>query len=292
MRILLGLIGGSLLAYLFHDRTMSYEDKRKKGLFRHRNFSAGFRSKKGVPMETFKVGDRVRVIKAFSVSECEGRRGAIVKVDDTEKGIEAPYQVLCDGHVRPFWCKRVEKAEVNVGVFKAGDRVMNGKGRFDTVVSVPGMKEYDSQLFSYADEGFVLVINGWQYQKYWRKMDTVSQYDTMKFRIENLQNGWDKDADDILAEIRPYMDKDYLLFIPFCSHGHIYIHDTQDKKDVQAESWASFYYDTQCEKMSAFKKALLWLLDHSSIKKDEKQEKIKELEGKVKELQEEIAKLK
>jgi len=228
MRILLGLIGGSLLAYLFHDRTMSYEDKRKKGLFRHRNFSAGFRLKKGVPMETF----------------------------------------------------------------KAGDRVMTGKGRFDTVVSVPGMKEYDSEGFYSAKYGFVLAINGWQPQRNWRKMDTVSQYDTMKFRIENLQNGWDKDADDILAEIRPYMDKDYLLFIPFCSHGHIYIHDTQDKKDVQAESWASFYYDTQCEKMSAFKRALLWLLDHSSIKKDEKQEKIKELEGKVRELQEEIAKLK
>jgi len=52
--------------------------------------------------------------------------------------------------------------------FKKGDRVKDKYGNIDTVESVPGMKEYDSCNFVYAEQGIRLEKEGWKWQKNWR----------------------------------------------------------------------------------------------------------------------------
>ena len=54
----------------------------------------------------------------------------------------------------------------------------------------------------------------------------------------------------------------------------------------------SIPYSSQCEKMSAFKKALMWLLDNSDIRKNERTEKLSALESKLDETKEEIRRIK
>lgn len=53
-------------------------------------------------------------------------------------------------------------------MYKKGDKVRNKKtGEIDTVVSVPGMREYDKCDFFSADEGFVLESRLWERQEDW-----------------------------------------------------------------------------------------------------------------------------
>ena len=51
-----------------------------------------------------------------------------------------------------------------------------------------------------------------------------------------------------------------------------------------------FPHNGQCEKLEAFKKALMWLLEHSSIK-DEKKEEIEKVKEEMGKLQERLDKL-
>ena len=102
----------------------------------------------------------------------------------------------------------------------------------------------------------------------------MSKYDELEKRIEkwfdkarNLGGGWDKEVDDILNEIT----KDGMDFCiphidiptrnPYQGDG-IYIRSNNPKYEN------TFHYSTQCEKLEAFKKALMWLLDHSDIKRE------------------------
>ena len=53
--------------------------------------------------------------------------------------------------------------------FKVGDKVEHiGTGKIDTVKAVPGMKTYDAKHFIDSQLGFLLVKDGWHYQKYWK----------------------------------------------------------------------------------------------------------------------------
>ena len=124
----------------------------------------------------------------------------------------------------------------------------------------------------------------------------MSKYQELKERIEALDNGWDKEADDILQTL--YREgvgraSNYWTMQISIRNG-VNSGDCQEikiinhKRDVVAE----FQYSSQCEKNDALKSAFLWLLDHSDIKKNPKQEKIEKLEGKLSELQEEIRELK
>ena len=94
----------------------------------------------------------------------------------------------------------------------------------------------------------------------------MSKYDELKSRIENVE-GWDKDADDIMQEmgkeftLENGISKSAYIEIPTSQIGNIMIFDVT-KKEIKR-----FYFSSQCEKLSAFKKALMWLLDHSDIKK-------------------------
>ena len=113
---------------------------------------------------------------------------------------------------------------------------------------------------------------------------SMSKYDELKGRIEGLKNGWDKNADDIIREIFPSVGGSkgfmYYLNIPMWFEISTSI-DIRNKDNDISER---FYYANQCSKMSAFKSALLWLLDHSKIKKEKNlvgtEQKV-EIEGKV-----------
>jgi len=118
--------------------------------------------------------------------------------------------------------------------------------------------------------------------EYLTKEDTMSKYDELKGRIEALDDGWNKEADDVLQEIQG----EYYLLIGASNYIGI------SRTVLESSRVADFYYNSQCGKMTAFKQALIWLLDHSSIKKDEKKFKIREIEDKIDALKNEVKELK
>ena len=126
----------------------------------------------------------------------------------------------------------------------------------------------------------------------------MTKYDELKQRIEALNNGWSKEADDILDNIWKSLIKWQYISFSFggcgiCYEGNkgdIYIHGNHPNKAIYKEYDAKFSYSSQSEKMTAFKKALMWLLDNSNIK-NEKQTKIDELKKEVNAIQELIEKL-
>jgi len=114
---------------------------------------------------------------------------------------------------------------------------------------------------------------GWTLSNYLEKLEgTLSKYDEYVARINALDNGWDKEADDIGSEIYDNNESQVCYYLAITTRNnkrknhynqHICI-----LEGVSREHIISFDYNTQCEKMSALKKALLYLLDHSDIKKD------------------------
>lgn len=126
----------------------------------------------------------------------------------------------------------------------------------------------------------------------------MSKYTELKQRIENLNNGWDKEADDILQELSK---TEYYLCIKCLNEATIF-RTTIEIQNNGRHLLEEFYFSSQCEKLKAFKSALLWLLDHSNIKKDEKQGEInilrnciaaaqKTFEAQVRELERQIKEL-
>lgn len=118
----------------------------------------------------------------------------------------------------------------------------------------------------------------------------MDKYTELKNRIEALKDGWNKEADDILQEMNLPTANFYFIAIEIRNdhpvNGCVRI------IDANTEVVSDFEFRGQCEKLKAFKQALLWLLDHSDIKKDEKQEKIAKLEADLARIQEEIKELK
>ena len=106
----------------------------------------------------------------------------------------------------------------------------------------------------------------------------MSKYENLKQRIEALDDGWNKEADDLLEEIMDKSDRVRWIELPTTSEGdYIFINDSDDK-----HLWTSKKINSQCQKMEAFKDALLWLLNHSNIKKDLAGQEIDaEIEGKI-----------
>ncbi len=90
---------------------------------------------------------------------------------------------------------------------------------------------------------------------------TMNQYDSLKQRIEKV-TAWDKECDDILQEI----DRDCKSSKPYSIQ--IYIANSCTIRILKStnDEVTQFNYSSQCEKLEAFKKALMWLLDHSDIK--------------------------
>lgn len=86
--------------------------------------------------------------------------------------------------------------------------------------------------------------------------DLVILNQSLKERIEALDNGWDKEADDILKEI---------LGNAVC---RIFVDNNNKKiginlyKDYPRET---FYFDSQCSKNRSFKNMLLWLANKEGL---------------------------
>ncbi len=129
--------------------------------------------------------------------------------------------------------------------------------------------------------GHKVWLKGAEYEDSWihasnlKKLGgTMSKYDELKKRIEGLDgNSSLKEADDILTEIQGQ----YYLLWGYASF--LGISTSIIKADVVKRfDWGK----NQCEKMDVFRKTLLWLLDHSNIKKTivGTEQKV-EIEGKI-----------
>ena len=102
-----------------------------------------------------------------------------------------------------------------------------------------------------------------------------SKYQDLKNRINNLKGGWTKEADDILQEI--YFSGSKVHFKYYSINigvrndclGRGGVQQVEVLVGANRVSQVSFYYNFQHEKMDAFKKALMWLLDRSGIKEAE-----------------------
>ncbi len=182
--------------------------------------------------------------------------------------------------------------------FRVGDRVKRiGKGDssvgmyFGNTYTIRKQADDDPHFFYLKETGdeiwiddlFKLVIGG-----------TMSKYNDLKERISNVV-GWTKKTDDIIRE----MCKNGKIYdFVIITHGdgvggRICLFSYQGKgRNIYSEEEVMFVFSHQYSKNDAFKKALMWLLDHSDIKKDEKAEKIAELQDRMEDLQTEINNLK
>ncbi len=115
-------------------------------------------------------------------------------------------------------------------------------------------------------------------------------YEELKERIEGLENGWDKKADDLLQVILKTGNNRCTYAITIHCENEmsgtkiVKVVDFLNGNQIHAE----FAYATQCQKMDAFKAAFLWFLNNSDIKKDDKTEKIKEIREQIKALERKI----
>lgn len=130
------------------------------------------------------------------------------------------------------------------------------------------------QLITEKSVSKIFKHNGNGYIAEFKLGDSMSKYEYLKQRIEALDDGWNKDADDIIKKVSKGKT---LLIIDNRQHDsnsriNIYKSNPISFKwnDPSAVATFRFNNSNQCEKMEAFKKALLWLLDHSGIKKVDK----------------------
>jgi len=120
---------------------------------------------------------------------------------------------------------------------------------------------------------------GWMPKDKIHKVEGVkmSKYQQLKERIKNVK-GWGKEADDIISEMR--MKDAFSIDVKMCWNEYKNSNEGYMEAYLSGEDanpFKEFHFKTQCEKLEAFKLALLWLLDHSDIKKDENHIKIMQL---------------
>lgn len=71
--------------------------------------------------------------------------------------------------------------------FKVGDRVKRIRnGDEDIVTYLPGMYKYDQNKYAESEEGMVLEINSWVYQKNWELINESNNNMTLKQKFTNL----------------------------------------------------------------------------------------------------------
>ncbi len=122
--------------------------------------------------------------------------------------------------------------------------------------------------------------------KCFTKEAEMSKYDELKKRIAAV-TAWDEEADNIMQEMLNPKDRYYICMPTFNSNPsgsgsrEISIFRNNAFPSL-ADKKESFSYSSQCEKLDAFKKALMWLLDNSDIKKDIVGQEVKaDIEGKI-----------
>ena len=114
----------------------------------------------------------------------------------------------------------------------------------------------------------------------------ISKYEEMVERIEKVE-GWDKEADDILTEIRGK----YFTRVDFSISQDRKETKTYATGEIKVNNNSIGFYHNFYEKNEIFKQALRWLLDNSSIKPAPKvtiADLMKEVEDSMQALREEI----
>ena len=132
----------------------------------------------------------------------------------------------------------------------------------------------------------------WSFRESELELIERSKEMNLKDRIEAL-TGWDKEADDILQEMRLINVRSgqvgycWALTIPFADSESIRI--TSNRTDTS--DFEAFPYNTQYQKLQAFKDALLWLAEKAGKlddKKDKAREEIAELRERINKLEEQL----
>lgn len=118
-----------------------------------------------------------------------------------------------------------------------------------------------------------------------------TMYQDTKTRIRGIDEHTSlKEVDDILQEILNYLPTTYGVLIygnPKGNSGGMNFYKMGGDNNTQLLT-PRYCFSTRCEKLEKFKLLFMDMLDHSDIKKDDRQEKITELEVKMKELQSQI----
>lgn len=239
-------------------------------------------------MSRFKVGNKVKCIENNWFTYNKGEI-FIVKEKDLPR-------------VNSRYSKDFIKLGGSMNKFEVGDTVKcidlhnahwrEDEGRYKDTVYIPLVRGNPIEVIE-IQNGMLMLDNRRLYNPecFIRVGGSMSKYNQLKGRIESLNDGWTKECDDILNEISS--DPQYDISIP-CGNKHpntslryVTILNSQN-----TSKWIeTFRYTDQCSKLEAFKQALLWLLDHSDVKQDDKQSKIDELQKQVDRLQVEIKEL-
>ena len=215
----------------------------------------------------FKVGDRVKD-KGGLVEE-------IIEID-SRGYIRGRYAtgMESNNYMSPDYYKLLNEPPT----FKKGDRVSRSEGEYEgDLATIIGTKK-EKFLVKYDKDDDEKNINGYHGKDFNLIKEATMD---LRARIEAV-TGWDKEADDIRANI---CAADYgIRLYHYATHlGGFCIFDTMKnniQQDGNTKASIKFEFNTQCSKLQAFKKALLWLA-----------EKAGKLEDKTK-IKEEIAELK
>ncbi len=131
-------------------------------------------------------------------------------------------------------------------------------GETDIISDISGQSIYLKEISWIWHESVLIKIGG-------------SMHEDLKQRIEALDDGWNKEADDLIREIQNHIDNGLGRTIEINIWSNSYknrVKNGEIEVRIQvSQKRGVFKFDTQCEKMQAFKDALLWLLDHSDISK-------------------------
>ena len=131
------------------------------------------------------------------------------------------------------------------------------------------------------------------YQAHWVKFNQIelvssNKYQSLKSRIQAInQNTTVKEWDDLLGAIYEVrrLESPYYINIFIGKNDRIELEDAFHKVAVL------FHFTDQCSKGEAIKKAMLWLLENSDIKKDDHAEEIAEINKQIAELNSKVEKL-
>lgn len=245
-------------------------------------------------MGKFKVGDHVSTT-GYSFSPA---RGYIKSIDCMLYEVEIYHgkdELFKQSQPWSFWERELTKiGDEEMHEFKVGDYV---KVLEKNACSTGYKKGHVGRVLVMEEESCRVGPNtagNWVTYNHLTKVKEgeMSKYDDLKGRIEALDDGVNKEADDLIQEITQGKHNYLLVFNgdTSCGSKHFRIYESWGSLSI-GKNLCSFDFRDQCSKMRAFRKALMYLLDHSDIKKDDKSEEIAELKDEMKKLSERIEEL-
>jgi len=244
----------------------------------------------------FQIGDFVVVTEGYGSFE----KGAVGWINHIGMkgffGLENAIWIRDCHWIPPEYIKLIKKGGT-MSKFQVGDEVEaveNHTAHYDIKKGTKGIITHMGWQSCYGCSDAIWLNNEQEGGRWWlekqlklikRGGNKMSKYEDLKRRINALDNGWTKNADDIMQEIWKAPSDDlqlYWLLIGNEANSSIRIIKSPYNDNIEEDKVADFRYKNQCEKLKAFKNALLWLLDHSSISKDLVGQEIKaDVEGRT-----------